>query len=310
MYHYVRPNDPELPHFRYLHLDDFRSQLDYFSANFDMVSREEFLQAVRDGKPRSNGVVLTFDDAFKDHYTYVLPELKERGLWGIFYVPTGIYTSGRLMEVHRIHLLLGKCGGRCIYDFLQAVVSDEMLIDGQVEAFRSRTYGTQSNDDYTLQVKRTLNFYIDYAFRRDVLNTLMERFFPEENEVSSRYYMREVELRNMQAEGQLIGSHSVNHPVMSKLTKEEQREEIEESFDFLERTTGGLPLRSFCYPYGGFHTFTDDTETLLERAGCLFSFNVEPRDISTEDLINRPQALPRYDCNMFPYGRCRTDTIE
>ena len=34
-----------------------------------------------------------------------------------------------------------------------------------------------------------------------------------------------------------------------------------------------------------------------------FSFNVEPRDISLDDLKNRKQALPRYDCNQFLYGK-------
>jgi len=45
---------------------------------------------------------------------------------------------------------------------------------------------------------------------------------------------------------------------------------------------------------------------VLEENGCLFSFNVEPRDMTTQDILSRPQALPRYDCNMFPHGQCRT----
>ena len=31
-----------------------------------------------------------------------------------------------------------------------------------------------------------------------------------------------------------------------------------------------LPLRTFCYPYGGFHSFTDTTERLLNDAGLPF----------------------------------------
>ena len=30
MYHYIRPGVKDLPYFRYLALDDFRRQLDYF----------------------------------------------------------------------------------------------------------------------------------------------------------------------------------------------------------------------------------------------------------------------------------------
>ena len=87
---------------------------------------------------------------------------------------------------------------------------------------------------------------------------------------------------------------------MSKLAPPEQQKEIEDSFGYLEKVLGPMEPKTFCYPYGGFHSFTDDTERLLDDAGCLFSFNVEARDITAADLKGRPQALPRYDCNMFP----------
>ena len=93
--------------------------------------------------------------------------------------------------------------------------------------------------------------------------------------------------------------------VFSRIDGATQAREINESFAFLEQATGGLELRTFCYPYGGFHSFTSETERLLDAAGCRFSFNVEPRDIAAADLSGRPQALPRYDCNMFPHGAAR-----
>lgn len=103
----------------------------------------------------------------------------------------------------------------------------------------------------------------------------------------------------------MIGSHSVSHRIFSKLPVGEQREEIVRSLGFLEEVTSGLGVRTFCYPYGGFHTFTADTERLLEEAGCRFSFNVEARDIADTDLQARRQALPRYDCNLFLHGQAR-----
>lgn len=101
MYHYVRQNDPELPYFQHLHLEDFEKQLDFFSEQFGFLSKADFLQSLETGTPK-DGVVLTFDDGFKDHYQYVLPCLRERGLWGIFYIPTGFYHSGKLLDVHRL----------------------------------------------------------------------------------------------------------------------------------------------------------------------------------------------------------------
>ena len=83
MYHYVREDDIDYPYFDHLNVSIFRKQLDYFSDNFGFLSKEEYFSSLSNGNIK-NGVVLTFDDGFKDHYKYVLPELKKRNIWGIF----------------------------------------------------------------------------------------------------------------------------------------------------------------------------------------------------------------------------------
>ncbi|HDZ5086887.1 TPA: polysaccharide deacetylase family protein [Campylobacter jejuni] len=110
-------------------------------------------------------------------------------------------------------------------------------------------------------------------------------------------------MKIMHENGMILGSHSVNHCVFSKLANEEQEKEIHDSFNFLEKTIGKLHTKIFCYPYGGFHTFTDFTQKILKDSNCNFSFNVESRDITPNDLIKQPQALPRYDCNEFSFGQ-------
>ena len=105
--------------------------------------------------------------------------------------------------------------------------------------------------------------------------------------------------------GMVIGSHGRNHYVFSKLSVDEQRNEITGSFAELSAILG-RPVQTFCYPYGGRHTFTGDTVAILSEVGSAFSFNVDPRDITREDLVHGRQALPRYDCNMFPYGKAST----
>lgn len=305
MYHYIRPESEGMPFFRHLELDDFCRQLDYFAEHYGFVGKEEFLETIDSGQSSSDGVVLTFDDGLSDHYDHVLPELKRRGLWGIFYVPTLMYTSRQLLDVHRIHVLLGTHGGATIFNVLQDVINDGMLSHDHVPEFRKLTYSRQKNDESTTLVKRILNYYISYDFRETVLDCLMERFFPGERDLVSEFYMTPQRIREMQDAGMIIGSHSVSHPVFSKLDDAAQRRELEDSFSFLDEVTGRLSVRTFCYPYGGFHTFTATTELLLGELHCRFSFNVEARDIGEADLTGRIQALPRYDCNLFPHGSVR-----
>jgi len=305
MYHYVRTFDARLPHFRYLHVEDFEKQLDHFAANHRFLSLEEFRECLRSGTPAEKGLVLTFDDGFKDYYRYVLPALQKRNLWGLFYIPTRPLQCSTLLDVHRVHVLIGKCGAKKVLSLLSSIVSDDMLCHAHVREFREMTYRTQTNDEYTNYVKRALNYYIDETHRTSVMETLMRELVPEEASFAEEFYMTENELRQMDRAGMVLGSHSHSHPVMSKLSYEMQQHEISVSFQVLERVLDGLRLKTFCYPYGAFHSFNQHTLSLLEQERCLFLFNVEARDISCDDIRVRQQFLPRYDCNLFPFGRAK-----
>lgn len=308
MYHYVRPYNSSYPNFKNLHIDDFSKQLDYFEEKYGFVNKDEFISYFDSNNSESilpKGVILTFDDGLSCHYDFVFAELKRRNLWGIFYVPAMPYLDNKMLDVHRTHLLLGKIDSKEVYEFMISIVNDSMLDNLKEKEFKEFTYKSQNNDNYTLSVKRYLNYFIDYEYRTDVLNALMERFIPDEQEIKKSFYLSSEQMLEMHNNGMVIGSHSINHSVMSRLSKEIQYKEISESFSFLEQVINPLPFKTFCYPYGGFHSFNNETEQLLDDINCKFSFNVEPRDIETNDMLNRPQALPRYDCNDFKYGTVR-----
>ena len=304
MYHYVRPDRRDFPHFRHLHIDDFRRQLDWLAANGGFADRAAFLEAL-EGGPLPDGAVLTFDDGFADHHDFVLPELDRRGLWGIFYVPTGPLAGGGMLDVHRVHMLLGRFDAAVVAEHLRRQISPDMIDAEKQREFAEQTYRWQRNPDAVLFVKRTLNYFLLPAYRGPVLDALMARFFGEEEAaLAEELYMTPARIRALREAGMIVGSHSVSHPVMSRLSTAEQEREIGASLAFLERLLGE-PVVTFCYPYGGRATFTRETEELLADRGVKFSFAVEPRDITIDDLRERPHALPRYDCNMFPHGTCR-----
>ncbi len=301
MYHYIREGREDLPYFRYLHIDDFLTQLDDLSTKHHFVTHNEFQSCLETGDVVENGLILTFDDGLKDHLR-VSQELAERGLWGIFYVATGPYENKQLLDVHRIHMLIGAFGGKRVLAFLEKHLDESMLSHNHVEEFHTLTYARQSNDDATEESKRILNYLISYDVRTQILTQMMREFFGNESELTKSYYLNEKDMQNMCDMGMIIGSHSISHPVFSKLTRQKQQHEIQHSFAYLQNVVGAFSMKTFCYPYGGFHSFTDETEQILEEQRCLFSFNVEQRDIESRDILNRPQALPRYDCNQFRYG--------
>lgn len=299
MYHYIRPRCPRLPRHPYLRLDDFRAQLDWIGREVGFVSRAQFLEALDSGRP-CQGAILTFDDGLLDHFSYVYPELVQRGLWGIFYIATGAYETRRLFDFHRIHVLLGVAGGVAAMSALNELVTDEMLPDMGVEEFKNKTYSGFQDDTATTLFKRSMNYFINYKYLGYLLDALEKKLGIQELSFDD-FYMSETQIADMHGHGMVIGAHTVSHPVLSKLPIQQQRHEIERSISFLSGVIED-DVETFAYPYGGFHTFSGETEKLLSAAGISYTLNVEPRDILVADLTGRRQALPRYDCNLFPHG--------
>lgn len=302
MYHYVREPNPDLPHFIFLDVENFRKQIRHFLDRFRILSLADIEHALETGNPPPDSMVLTFDDGLADHYDYVYPVLKEFGVSGLFYVPTGPYEQEQLLDVHRTHYLLGRFGGKSVLAALRRTLRPEDLLPGAEERFAAVTYTGQKNSEAVREAKRLINYRIDPRRRTPLLTRLMLDFGIDEQALAKSYYLSPEQMQEMAAAGMGIGSHAKSHTVLSNLDAQEQHGEIHDSFALLQSLTGGRAMNSFCFPYGGKHSYNDVTLQELKAAGCRFGFTVESRDISPTDLRATPFELPRYDCNEFPFG--------
>ena len=306
MYHYVRTPDPALPHLRHLHTDDFVLQVDHLDRTEGLARAEDVLAWLDGGGPLPSGAVLTFDDGLVDHHDTVAPILAERDAWGVFYVPTGPYRSGTILDVHRIHLLLGRLGGADLLARLRAAAASEGVDLAADDRWAGRY--VHQDDRPAAEAKRILNYEVrddDRARLLDRLEADLEAEGVADRPTVDDVYVRPDQLRAMQDAGLTIGSHAVTHRVLARLSPDEQRAEIDDSFALLDEATGGLPWRTFCFPYGGADTYTDVTEDLLDAAGSRFGFSVDPRPVADDDRTHRRQSLPRFDCNRLPHGAAR-----
>ncbi len=305
MYHYVRPKDNRFPGLFRHDIKDFIKQLDYFDKKFGFISREGFINSIKNQETRK-GVILTFDDGLICHYKYVFQELKKRKLWGIFFIPTLPFEESKILDVHRIHILISRIDSKTICDYLNEISIQKLFEEDKIEEFKELTYWNQTNDMYTLLVKRILNYFLKYKYREGVIDDLFKTFIKEKISLDQIYLSME-NLKEMKSEGMVIGSHTKTHKVLSKLNIASQEKEISKSFDFLNNGLGKMDIKTFCYPYGGFHSFNEHTEKILDDYNVDCSFNVEKRDITITDISNRPQALPRYDCNQLKFGKTLND---
>jgi peptidoglycan/xylan/chitin deacetylase (PgdA/CDA1 family) len=299
MYHYVRPDAVELPHLAYLRLRDFELQLDHFDRTYGFVSREAFTRWVAGGSA-PEGVLLTFDDALRDHVEHVLPALKARGLFGIFYAPSGPIMTGEILDVHKVHLALGKIGGNDVLAWLGANAPD-ILPPRHMRNGASTTYAKQSSDDSTNFVKHLFNWQLTPEQRRPILDALINHAFLGAAPDWRTHYFDETGLRELVDAGMGVGPHGHAHLVSSRVAAERERQEIETSCAFVDRA-GGSRMWGYCYPYGAPEAIAETTKQSVADAGCPFAFAVAARDIRAPLAESDRYALPRHNCSALPHG--------
>ena len=301
MYHYVQKPDRHYPGLKFLHEKSFIRQLDFLEKKFGFIKRQDWLDSLDSKSQNKNlrGVILTFDDGLACHYDTVYQILRKKNLWGIFYIPCKPYLNNEVLDVHKIHILISKFEIEKLLKFAEDIIDESMILTSKIEEFKSNTYQKQNNQKSITDFKRLLNYFIKEKHKSNIINEIaislgMKNF-------SKQYYLNIKSIQEMHKNNMIIGSHSVNHPLMSKLNFNEQKKEIDSSIDFL-KTIINYDHKTYCHPYGGRISYNEDTFKVLNEKGVRYAFSVENRDITYKDLHLNFYALPRYDCTEFPFG--------
>ena len=303
MYHYVQEYNPKLPYLRFLDFNNFKKQLDYFESNYGFVSKEEWINYLSTGRlPEKRGkILLTFDDGLKCHYDYVLPELNRRGLWGFFFIPSLPYSDNKILNVHKIHQITARHSPSKLLSEALKLIDKDVILENRIKEFEHCTYTLQSNTESLKYFKQLFNYFIDHKISTQIIDKLCENF--ECHFKVMEIYASVPDINELLAHGHFVGSHTTEHKLMSCLNTEEQKNNIEKSFE----TLTSLKLisdRIYAHPYGGFHSFNNETIKLLNEAGVKYSFNVEAKEIDTSYFVKKKMhILPRFDCNLFKFGQ-------
>lgn len=300
MFHYVRPiNGSKFPNIKGLELDGFKRQLDYLSENYNIVSTEQVINATKHSSPLPNDACwLTFDDGYKDHFKYVMPELLKRNLYGAFFPPRVAIEDDQVLDVNLIHHILS-----CADDLQQLVSSlnahciDQGISESNVKAYYDE-YAVPNRFDNanTIYLKRMLQHVLPEQLRSSIAEKMFQEFVGlSVAEFSSELYMSVNEVRELVNNGMYVGSHGSMHYWLDKISPEEQEKDIKQSLNFLENV--GVPTNDWvmCYPYGAYN---DATLSLLEKYDAAIGITTEVRVANLK--ADNPFELPRLDTNDFP----------
>ena len=199
-----------------------------------------------------------------------------------------------MLGVHRVHYLKGRYGSKAILDEAYNHIDHHMLDHKTISQFDKEIYTGSNYEKCEKELRRLFNYFISYEYRDLVLDRLMEVFFNEDN-IFKELYLSLDDIKKIGSAGNIIGSHTLSHRVLSRLSYQEQYEEINDSFCFINNLVD-QDYKSFCYPYGYRSSYNTDTFKVLRELNvddaCAFDNKIQG------DEINRYE-LSRIDCNQF-----------
>ncbi len=291
MYHYVRDFNPKFPFFNSLPTKRFKNQVENFSKIKILNNEKQF----KDG---SAEIVLTFDDGFKDHI-YVAEALKKKNVIGIFFISTFPIVENNFLDVHKAHLINGKVGGdealKALNEHLLENKIDNFINYKEKEKFKNK-YSYNNDSDEKKEFKKIVNYYGNIKLKSKVLDSLIKKF--EIKVTPKEFYMSPEEIKYLSDMGMIIGSHSVNHNLLSRLSEREQKIEIKNSKEILEEIIK-KKCNFFSYPYGGKDSYNSITLKILNELNFDYSFTVQSNSFNEKDLKQIPLELTRFDCIEF-----------
>jgi len=250
LFHRVRPEpDPYLPA---MPVEPFARQMECLRRRFRVCSLEEALEGVERGDVPENAVVLTFDDGYRDNLDHAFPILSALDLKATIFLSTGAI-SGRSMLWHdRVFRAFALTRERTLGPFGEAAA--QYVLGGAA--------ARESARDSVLAYLKTL-----HPLERDIrIDELVERLAVADEEPAERLMLTWDEVSRMRHAGWGFGAHTVTHPVLSRLSREEALRELVESRRAIEERLGE-PCRVFAYPNGRPADYTPAVKSLVREAG-------------------------------------------
>jgi peptidoglycan/xylan/chitin deacetylase (PgdA/CDA1 family) len=262
----------------------FERQMAFLAERYAVIPLDEVVRCLETQRPfPRRAVAITFDDGYLDNHLAACPILRRHGLTATFFV-----TAGPVARHERFWV-----------SWLRSAILSARDVDGLVrQALISASLGREGRRD---RREATIDHVTAHANRlgpmdRDALMVRVATAVDTEGwrESAGADMLRPEDVRAMVGAGMTIGSHTVSHPNLPSLSRQEALRELVDSRRLLEDITG-QPVRHLAYPGGPDPTrpiFTPEIVALARQAGYSSASSSTHTAVS---LKSDPFELGRYD---------------
>jgi len=217
------------PYYRFMSLED---ALDY--------------QAPQDSRPP---IVLTFDDGYKSWLTEAVPVLRKKRIPALF-LPTLAFVERKQLPWYEV-----------VDRFVRRRRGTELVVGD--ERFVVRTVARDPSARRSLHQRLKA---MDHSELMAVVQRLEAQLEPDDRRIIQEKYLTVDELRSLPGPLFEVGSHTLTHPILTRIPAEQVRAEVSDSRTALEALLD-RPVRYFAYPNGLADDMNEAVVSEVRRAG-------------------------------------------
>ena len=254
---------------------DFEKQINHLAKNYKIISLDEIVNRIKNRRPLRRCVAITFDDGFRDNYEIAYPILRKYNAPATIFLTTGYIENGTapwfiklryiFMQTAKTHFNLSHNG---------TIFSHPMHTKDEkfVASDRAMAYLKDCHDQERLPLFDRLCDELEVNNFQGLYNLMLTWD----------------QIKEMSKNDISFGAHTVNHPILSRISIEMAEREIQESKKTIEEKIGN-PITSFAYPFGKKAQYSSDLFPVLENLGFKCA-------VTTETGVNT-QSTPLFELN-------------
>lgn len=238
----------------FIHESLFKRQVACLKKHFEIIPLSHAIECLKNREIKRPTAVITLDDGFQNNYDNAFPILREAKVPATLFLVTGFlntnytYWYGRLLQaMSETRKKLLEWDGR---------VFDLSVADSKVKA--------------SVVIAEWLKQFHQSQLLNELRKIILELGEDPESPIEARSPFRMLNhksIEEMVNSGLIeLGAHTHSHAILSLLSEDERRKEIEASIQAIKELIGS-PSEAFAYPNGVDGDYDTDIFNLLESYG-------------------------------------------
>jgi peptidoglycan/xylan/chitin deacetylase (PgdA/CDA1 family) len=280
--------------------DEFDRQMQYLSRGYNIISLSEYINHFENNKYIKNKLLITFDDGYKDNFTYAYPILKKYSVPATIFLTTD-FIDNKMWLWHDLYRYLVDSTTKksiCVQLGGHALVLNFESMESKINS-RKIIHRYLKNLSYQERMKHIFEMaeFLEVALPEHPTNKYSPLSWDE--------------IREMSEDNIEFGAHTCSHKILSQLSSDEVFHEALYSKKRIEDELGRT-INTFAYPNGQLMDFTEETINILQKCGYRAAFTTIVginEDIIDNLAIKRIYPGPIFD-NQFAFKVAGLDFIK